>query len=219
MCSGGALQCVHIVMCFIELAEIRYLEIFYFKDDFTHCKSFRPHRIWSHQVCTTLPISQMRKLSLKKIKPAQRHSESVLGCRPVFQLCHRPPKSGERSPLVSGDRCLPKGSFIALCSGQSGEGGGAEGKKSYDLKGPKSRVQSPELLGIRILVNLTISSSTHPLVTQIYHCLPFQLLKPPNANCNEPAQLTPNKPTLCPLPLPGPLRPGLPGPSPALIPG
>lgn len=38
-------------------------------------------------------------------------------------------------------------------------------------------------------------------VTQIY-CLPFQLLK---ANCNGPAQLTLNKPALCPVPLPGPL--------------
>lgn len=71
------------------------------------------------------------------------------------------------------------------------------------------RVPRPEpgapALGSRILVNETVSFSTHPLVTQIY-CLPFQLLKALKANCQEPAQLTPNKPALRPLPLPGPLH-------------
>lgn len=42
-------------------------------------------------------------------------------------------------------------------------------------------------------------------MTQIYY-LPFQLLKALSTNCNKPAQLTPNKPALCPLLLPAPLR-------------
>lgn len=108
-------------------------------------------------------------------------------------LCPGPLKSRERSP----------GQWWHVCGGLSR--GREEGRgRDSDQKGPKFTAQSPEhqLLGIRIL-NLTISSP-NPLVTQIY-CLPFQLLEALSVNCNGPAQFTPNKPALCPLPLPGPL--------------
>lgn len=84
--------------------------------------------------------------------------------------------------------------------------GEKKGKRSSDQKGLKSRAQSPEPqpLSIRILVNLTTSSPTYPLVTQIY-CLPFQLLKALSINYNEPAQLAPNKPAFCPVLFPGSL--------------
>lgn len=50
----------------------------------------------------------------------------------------------EKGALVSGSKCLPKGSFAAAGSGQSRDGGEEKGKRSSHLKGVKSRAQSPE---------------------------------------------------------------------------
>lgn len=155
----------------------------------------------------------MRELRLKKIKLAQRHSEPGCGCRPAFQLSHRPPRSRERSPgqwrQVSAQGQLCSCGFRAEWGRRRGEEKEKLSSEGCQVQSPEPRAQSPEpqLLGIRTPVNLTISLHPPPRDPNL-HCLPFQLLKAPSANCNEPAQLTPNKPILCPLPFPGPLHPG-----------
>ena len=99
MLEGGPASGFTWPLCFVKFAKIRHVEIFDLKDDCARGKSLRP----PGSLCTTPSMHDSshftdEKVESQKDEPAPRHSEPGSGCRLAFQLCHRPPKTGDRRP-------------------------------------------------------------------------------------------------------------------------